>query len=210
MLLDTPDAVFDSARDAVKRRDWPAFFICVDRKDLLRIASNGLTHLLGQAATAPDVLTKFCASHGIPVESLEPAQQAARRVVESAAAYARVHHPGAGATGAAPPADVNGPHTHLQLVADYKRQLQHVLTAAPDLPGLTAALEQHLRATAGGGSVSSSLFVGETLHDVDIDGSKAWGRRSIRPGWSEDIAFVRTKGAWRIRLFAKRPGAPTS
>lgn len=197
---DTPDAVFRSAQDAMERRDWPAFFACLDRKDLLRIAGNGLTHLLGQAAAAPDVLTTFCAVSRMPVEIFEAAQRAGQRVVESAAAYARVHQ----AAAAAP--DPDEPRGHLQLVADYKRQLQLVLTAAPDLPALTAALEHHLRATVGGGSVSSSLLVGETLHDVEISGRNAWARRQIRPGVSEDIGFVRTKETWRIRLVARRPG----
>jgi hypothetical protein len=57
----------------------------------------------------------------------------------------------------------------------------------------------------GGGSVSSRLFVGETVENVQIDGTKSWGIRRGPDGFQEDVGFVRKKGVWLIRLFGSRP-----
>jgi hypothetical protein len=52
--------------------------------------------------------------------------------------------------------------------------------------------------------VSSRLFVGETLDDVIIEGTKARAKRQLAGGSIEDIAFVRRKGDWYIRLPKRR------
>jgi hypothetical protein len=55
--------------------------------------------------------------------------------------------------------------------------------------------------------LSSRLFVGETLEDVSITGTKAWATRRTPEGHAEDVGFVRRKGDWCIRPLAKRPAA---
>ena len=57
----------------------------------------------------------------------------------------------------------------------------------------------------GGGSVSSTLFVGESLEDVELHGKRAWARRRVTEEWAEDLGFVARKDGWYIRLLARRP-----
>jgi hypothetical protein len=47
--------------------------------------------------------------------------------------------------------------------------------------------------------------VGETVDDVQIDGTKTWGIRRGPSGFQEDVGFVRKKGIWFIRHFVRRP-----
>ena len=80
------------------------------------------------------------------------------------------------------------------------------MKAVPDLPRFTAALERAMREVLGGGSVSSRLFVNEILKGESTEGTMAWATRRTPEGHSEDVGFVRRKGAWYMRVFAKRPG----
>lgn len=72
----------------------------------------------------------------------------------------------------------------------------------PDLAAFAAALERAMRDSVGGGSVSSRLFVGETLTDLVVEGARA--KRRLAGGAVEDIAFVKKKGDWYIRLPKRR------
>ena len=69
-----------------------------------------------------------------------------------------------------------------------------------DLPGFVAALERHTRRTVGGGSVSSDIFVGETLEEVTESGNRARGVRRTERGYEDSVDFVKRKGRWLIRL----------
>ncbi len=73
-----------------------------------------------------------------------------------------------------------------------------------DLAAFTAKAERLKRATLGGGSVSSALFVGESLVDVRVEGKQATGIRRMASGWSEPIAFVQKRGQWFIEFWPKR------
>ncbi len=61
-----------------------------------------------------------------------------------------------------------------------------------------------VRSGGGGGSVSSRLFVGETLRDLVVDGKKARGKRHMAGGHVEDVAFVQKKDGWYIRMPMRR------
>lgn len=88
---------------------------------------------------------------------------------------------------------------------DYKTRLNAALKSVQNLAQFVAALERYNRDTIGGGSVSSTLFVGESLVGVKIEGKRAWAIRRIREDHSEDVGFVYKNGKWFIRLFARRP-----
>jgi hypothetical protein len=93
---------------------------------------------------------------------------------------------------------------HRRLVKNYNKCLKDTLKSVPDLANYTAALERQMRAIRGGGSVSSRLFVNETLHNVVIDGKHAWATRQRKGGWTEDIGFVQKRQRWYIKLKTRR------
>lgn len=81
---------------------------------------------------------------------------------------------------------------------DHQSAVENGLADVDDLPGFAAATEDRMRSVMGGGSISSSLFVGETLTDVILDGRKAWATRLERGRERDDIGFVRKRDAWKI------------
>ena len=38
----TPQAAYETAREAMRRQDWPAVFACLDVSDLKKIAANAV------------------------------------------------------------------------------------------------------------------------------------------------------------------------
>ncbi len=55
----TPQAAYETAREAMRRQDWPAVFACLDVSDLKKIAANAVALSLGasidEAERTPDV-----------------------------------------------------------------------------------------------------------------------------------------------------------
>jgi hypothetical protein len=43
----TPQAAYETAREAMRRRDWPAVFACLDVSVLKKIAANAVDLSLG-------------------------------------------------------------------------------------------------------------------------------------------------------------------
>lgn len=191
---ETPEAVFATAQSAIARGDWEAFFACLDRPELLRIAKNGVGLMI---AGPPEPGTQsLCATHGFPIDDVRARGQ---RIVESAGAIvANPTRPPDAATMR------EQSSRHKALVDDYTDAIESSLGAVPDLAAFTAALERHMRAGGGGGSVSSRLFVGETLTDLVVEGKKARGKRRLDGGAVEDIAFARKTDGWHIRLPLRR------
>lgn len=87
----------------------------------------------------------------------------------------------------------------------YAKAMQQALRRVPDLAAFMAGLERHTRSRIDSGSVSSELFLDETLEDLEIDDRKAWATRRITPDFTEDVGFEKRGQAWFIRLFARRP-----
>jgi hypothetical protein len=77
------------------------------------------------------------------------------------------------------------------------------LAAVSNLPAFLAALEGYSRRVSGGGSISMRLFQNETLTDVQVEGTRAWGTRVHGPGSSDAVEFVQRKGQWYVRLIAR-------
>jgi hypothetical protein len=94
---------------------------------------------------------------------------------------------------------------HSHQTKPYEKAVDTGLKSVSDRAGFMAALERHTRLSCGGGSVSSSLLVGERLLNLDIQGNKAWGLRQVSSDFRERIGFVARKGQWYIRLFGRRP-----
>jgi hypothetical protein len=109
----------------------------------------------------------------------------------------------------APGGSAYDPARHRQLVREYTTTLKDGLRSVQDLACFTAGMERLTRTVVGGGSISSSLFAGEVLEDVAVEGNRGWGTRRSEFG-TEDIGFVQKRGVWYIRLFARRPKGPAA
>jgi hypothetical protein len=203
MPTSTPEETFATAREAMASGRWEEFFACLDPGDLRRVARNGLVRLGRDARIA-----ELCREAGVPAEPLAGAKALAARIAEAARSALG---------GQGPPSDLSA------LLEAHKKALETITLSAGDLPALTAALERHLRATTGGGSISSTLFVDEELEEVRVEGNRATGRRrrAVRGGEAqsgegrsgatkgaeggptEPIGFQKRKGGWRICLLAR-------
>jgi hypothetical protein len=88
----------------------------------------------------------------------------------------------------------------------HRAELDAGLDLVEDLATFAAAVERHVRRLHGGGSVSSTLFQGEELRDVEEDGNRAWGMRYDAHGRIDPVGFSRRRGSWYVRLLARAPG----
>ena len=199
MSRTTPEEAFAEAQAAIERGDWDSFFACLDSDDLLRIAENSLARFLMGGETIAPILTARCSEHAVPEERVVVLRTLLQRIAESGRASVSL----VGST--EPGAMLQQSLRHKQIVDEYQKALKAMLRAVPELSRFTAALERAMRAAEGGGSVSSKLLVDEVLEDVSITGTRAWATRRTASGQSEDVGFVRRKGAWYVRVFARRP-----
>ena len=208
MTAVTPEDVFRSAQDAMARGDYEAFFQCIDRHDLTRIIDNSMKLFLN-LRTGPqmDEFKALCTRHGILPEQIDHIVQQGERIMESAHAMTTV-----GDFRTLTPdqaqAFMERSGRHRDLVREYDVLLRSALKSAGDLALLTAGLERMQRARSASGSVSTRLFIDETLKDVVVTGKAAWAQRAGK-GWSEDVAFVQRGKRWYIRLFALKPDNPS-
>jgi hypothetical protein len=194
MARRTPEETFAEARAAMERGDWENVFACLDPADVARIARNTFARFLVAGGAAGDAFLQICARYGISEATLADLRARGRAIGDSA----RVPIAPAG------PAMLEQSRRHQQLVQAYQQAQEDALAAVPDLPAFTGALERAVRADGSGGSVSSTLFVGETLEQVSIEGAKAWATRRMAGPATEEVGFVRRKTGWYIRLFARR------
>lgn len=190
---DSPTAVFARAQRAMAAGDWDAFFACLDTADLRRLASMVIT-----LACDGEAFSAVCRDHGVSARSLDGIRRARAAIVASAAS---VLDPAPHASPAERAADSL---RHRDLVTALDARLANALGEVSDLPAFVAASERFRRATSGGGSVSSSLFLDEQLVDLVVSGRRARAVRRRPVGADDPIAFVLRRNGWRIRLFAHR------
>jgi hypothetical protein len=167
MSKTSPAVVFEEAQGAMAEGDWVTFFGCLDRHDLQRLISNGISLSLTFQQGHQAVLEAECQKHDFPLAEVVTFWNA------------RQSKP-------------------------YQKAVDSALKRVADWPGFMATLEQHTRRCCGGGSVSSSLFVGEQLRNVALQGDQARGICKITADFSEPVGFVCRKGRWFIRLFVGR------
>ncbi|AFZ67677.1 hypothetical protein [Deinococcus peraridilitoris] len=186
MSGESPSSVFQAAQAALEAGDWERFFACLSDHDLRLLARNSLLSLWDD-----EQLPALLHRHAIPAELSGHFTMSLTLLVAHAERRGRAKYDGG---------------QQRRLVGEVDRSCKAMLRAVPDLAGFTAALERLGRACGRGGSVSSSLFLGEELREVLVQGARAWGRRMEGGMWGEDLGFVRQKNGWRIRLRARHPG----
>lgn len=194
MARSTPQAAFEAAQGAMARGDWEGFFACLHRTDLLRLGAVALAGLSHPGLEAP--LRALCLEHGLPPADLEGLARQAPELQASAAAVL------------ASPADRARSLRHRDLVKAQAREREAALKHLTDLAGFNARAERLKRQVLGGGSVSSTLFVGETLHEVVVRGERATGLRRAPRGAGVPVGFARTRGEWCVQLLPARLGRP--
>ncbi len=187
--MDSPDEVFAAARSAAAAADWRTLFELMHTKDLLVVAANGARGMLPDEAAARrrEMAARFGLRLDDPVRLAAEMTASAQRML-------------GGPSGQDAAALVDASKAHRRLVDEFEAALRASLERVADLPGLAAALEAHMRATVGGGSISSSLFGGEELTDVSVAGSKATANARRPDGSSRRQRFTRTRGGWRFHL----------
>jgi hypothetical protein len=174
MSRETPQAAFEHAQAAMLRGDLFEVFACLDVNDLKRVAANAVALSLGAGIDdADEEVRRICNEHSFPLDDL---MSAGRCVMQM---------PGREAT------------------MNQRDTMKRGLAAVPNLPAFLAALEGYSRRVSGGGSISMSLFQNETLTDVQVEGSRAWGTRVHGSGSSDDVEFVQRKGQWYVKLIAR-------
>lgn len=198
----SPESVFAAAQEAMERGDWEAFFECLDRSDLVRLARMAVP----VSGDAGDELAALCVEYGVPADALGNVESCARAVRESAQAL-RGWRPEPGSP--ASPASLLNQQSlrHRDLVKALQKAVDNCLKSVPSLAAFTARAERLRRAKTGGGSVSSTLFVGDRLVDVKIEGTKASGTRRMKGGWEEPVSFVQRRGLWYVKFLPKERSA---
>lgn len=193
MAASSPDEVFLTAQQAMVRGDWEMFFRCLTRSRLQAIASMVIPMVGDDPAGR---FADLCRSHGIADDLLAAVRDAGDAIVASAER----------ARDGSVSSDqmLADSQRHRELVAVHARSTKACVKAIDDLAAFVAASERHRRETSGGGSISSQMFVDETLTDVVITGTKATGIRRFRRGQSEGLAFVVERGEWRIGGMTRR------
>ena len=189
---ESPADTFAEAQAAVASGDWEGFFGCLERRSLLTMARNALALALeGGVEHMPEHPALEGAFHGAdPWATRWLSRQ--QEILESAQNLMK--------TTSTEPAMMEESLRHRDLVQADEAETKAALEAVEDLPGLLSALERHTRRTLGGGSVSSEIFVGETLEEVTETGNRARGVRRTERGYEDRVDFVKRKGRWFIRL----------
>ena len=196
----SPEALFGEAQAAKARGDLATFFRCLDRKDQLRLGTSAMLGLLGEEPRVVAVFSTLRNQHGIPSVAADELRSLTRELTASAQRIPSLQGV----------ARESASSDHALLVKRYERAVKGLLESVSDLPKLLGDVEPAFRQLFGGGLVSSSLLVGDSLEQVAVQGNRAWGTRvgttSTGSRWTEDIGFARDRsGEWRIRLLAKRP-----
>lgn len=200
MTYDSPESVFATAKNAIERGDWETFFNCLDRTDLMRLAAMGIP--VDEEADSSEFMQ--CVEYGIPVEELYAARKLADDIRISA--YAMMTHQ---ETSSSAQQDmVQRSMRHRGLVKSLDNAIKTCLRSVTDIAAFTAMAERRKREKMGGGSVRSTLFVGEILKDVIVEGKKASGTRLMKGGWREPIRFVQKKGRWYIKFMPQSYSEP--
>ena len=174
MGRESPEAAFEHARAAMARGDLPELFACLDVNDIKRIAENAVTlSLATETGGADEELRQICREHDFPIDDVLAAR---RRLMESPGREATMGH---------------------------RDAMKRGLAVVANLPRFLGLLEDYGRRVHGGGSISRRLFQSETLTDVHVEGTRAWGTRVYGPASSEEVEFLRRKSEWFIKLMAR-------
>lgn len=182
------ETVFGSAQTALGAGDLVGAFAHFDRPDLMKIAINSVRAL----SVADPGFDEACERFGFDRD----ARLAMRELTDPMAASAALLQDD--------PASFDLSE-HRQIAKDYEAAIKDGFSTVRDLPGFTAALEQRMRARLGGGSISTSLFSGETLTVLVVEGKKAWATRVESGREIDDIGFVLKRDGRKIKLSARRP-----
>ena len=200
----TPETVYRTAQMAIERGDWEAFFPCLDPGDLRRLGGMAIS---STAAGLHPEIRELAAELGAPEALLSQLGPEAQAIENSAVASAR-DQPAPGASPEAVERWLAQSLHHRDLVKQLDELAERCLASVDDVPLFVARSERVLRAKLGGGLVSSSLFQGEQLLNVTVNGAKAVGTRHRPRGSDEQLGFALRRGVWHIKLFGKPRARP--
>ena len=193
-MSEGPAEVFEAAGTAVDAGDWLGLFQRLTPASIERVAGNTVIFLLGNRQLRDEALVVL-EGRGDPTAPVHAAIELQERILASAEAMI--------ANSGDPAAMMEASKKHRLLVKEHDKARKGIVKSWKDRPASAAALERLMRARTDGGSVSSTLFVGETLSELEIGEKKA---RAVRIADGQEIAplgFERRRDGWLINLFAK-------
>ena len=152
-----------------------------------------------EVAAAFDILRD---KHAIPSRAVDGQRALARQLVASAQQIRSLSPQARGAASS----------EHSVLVRQHQQGLDTVVKSIPDLATFLADADAAFRQVHGGGIVSSTLFVGESLERVSVQGDRAWGTRVGTNSVGKEMGRgcrLCSRPIWRVANQALRE-APTS
>ncbi|MFN8609822.1 MAG: hypothetical protein U0931_19945 [Vulcanimicrobiota bacterium] len=168
--------LFQQAQAAVAAADWEKLFGLLDDSTLQAVGGNSLLWLASQPSTCWG---------DFPQLAIAELRELGDKIVESARKVQ------------ASPQDMQLSLAHRDLVLRHRDAL-HKETRGQAVS--LGRIESLRRSLGQGGSISSSLFLGERLDQVKVEGNQAVARRLHPHGASQLLHFRRRRGGWRIKL----------
>ena len=195
-MRSTPEEAFAVAQASIARRDWRAFFACFDRDDLCRAAEDGVPSYLSVFGR-DEWFLEHCLTHGVELEDLDVWEQG-RRAVERAGVPGRRRSGGATMMGGNPAFGLSD--AQRRLVDSASEAMRSALAQVRVPEAFVGDMIARVQSAGRGGALPSTLFLGETLESVRVDGDRARATRTVRGAPVAELEFVRRDGEWVVHL----------
>jgi len=192
----TPQEAFAAAQASIARRDWRGFYACFDRGDLFRAAEEVIpvyVVVFGRDAW----FVQHCAAHDVSLAALDVWEQT-RRTMERAGMPAWRRSGGIAREQATTGLWLS--ERQRRLVQETQEAMREALALVADLDGFIAELVARVQGSGRAAGLPSTLFLGETLEQVIVDGDRARATRTVRGAPIAELEFVRRRGEWLVRL----------
>ena len=168
-------AVFERAQQMVAAGDWEGVFQLLDDSTVQAVGSNSLHWLVSQS---PEDWTDYPQLPLAELRAMSERMQASAQAVLAA------------------PGDLALSLAHRDLVKQQSALAKKAVTGQSKALGQIESLR---RRRGQGGSISSSLFLGESLKDIRVTGSQAVATRVYANGVQEPLQFKRRRDGWKIK-----------
>jgi len=185
---------FAAAGKAVEAGDWLGLFRRLTPASLSRVAANTVLFLIREPELRAETLA-LLEERGEPTAPVEAVLELQERMLVSAQAIA------ANTSDAVAMMEVSSKHR--LLVKEHEKAQKAIVKSWKDRSATAAALEALMCARSDSGSVSSTLFVAETLSGLEVGDNRARAVRVARGQEIAPVSFERRRDGWLIHLFAK-------
>jgi hypothetical protein len=195
-MRSTPEEAFAVAQASIARRDWCGFFACFDRGDLCRAAEDFIP-VYFSVFGRDDWFLAHCEAHGLLLDALDAWEQR-RRALERAGVPGRRRPNGATMMGERPHFGLS--ERQRALVDETARAMRVALAPVRNPDEFVGGLVARVQGVGRTSAIPSTLFLGETLEEVVVQGDRARATRTVRGAAVAELEFVRRRGEWVVHL----------